>query len=651
MHKHISSMIIIAFFACAVVAADSPRELAGHVVDEEGKPIVGAKVVVIGSPAAGGEFQELASTVTGADGSFLFGKEKLQSFAVIVASKEAKCIDWVNWTKADPAKLVLQLGPPAAIEGDIVDEAGKPVVGAAVALLLTMKESLAKRIFLPIPVEPFLTKTDGQGRFRFSSLPRSARVAFDITATGKARALVEELTPGQKGIRLVLPAEGRIEGTVVEKGTEKPLAVVEMRAAGSLTSGSHYEYAKTDKDGHFSMAGMTAGKYEIEIVGKGSVLPEWISTQDKLQVENGKAASVKIEAVRGGVLEIVAVDAASGKPVAANASFQVSPAKDLRIRESAGMGADGVARLYLLPGKYVIPGIWTTGYSYKEERDKSFSVEVGKTERAVVSVTAVPKIVLAVWDSTGKPVPGAMGQIMPFVQPTKDVVADPNGRLILDSADVGPWFCFVLVRHPKRNLAAVVFVAKDEKPPTVVLCAPTKVSGTVKDANGNPLANALVQAQIDASHMGRFAVVAKARTDKDGRYQLEVANIMAQYAVSAHAPGFSVAEVVLNQSETAEGKERDLVLKAADRKLRGVVKDAEGKPVPGAIVTARATATRVYPGSAVTDSSGHFVLENLDDEPTIYVYASVPGRGWSGSSTIKPGDQELTITAAPSNGD
>ena len=112
--------------------------------------------------------------------------------------------------------------------------------------------------------------------------------------SARVRALAEGLTPGQKGIRLVLPAEGRIEGTVVEKGTENPLAGMEIRAVGSLISGIHHESAKTDKGGHFSMAGMTAGKYGIEIVGKGSALPEWIGSQENLQVDNGKAASVKI---------------------------------------------------------------------------------------------------------------------------------------------------------------------------------------------------------------------------------------------------------------------------------------------------------------------------------------------------------------------
>ena len=653
MHRHLASIIVIALSVCTGFADDSARELAGRVVDEKGQPVTGAKVAAIGSPPAGGEMQQLASTFTGTDGSFLFGKEVRQGFAMIVASKEGKCIDWGDLFLAGSTEPVLQLGPPAAIEGKIVDDAGKPVVGAAVALLLTMKESRAKQMFSPIRVEPFLAKTDDQGHFRFASLPKSATVAFDITAAGKARALVENLTPGQKGIRLVLPPEGRIEGAVVEKGTEKPLAGVTVHAIGSVTSGIYQQSAKTDKGGHFSMAGMSAGKYKVEIVGEGGSMPEWIGIQEKLQVENGKAATVKIEATRGGVLEVAVIDAASGRPIAVPASVDISPAADLRISKSDGMAPGEVAKLYLSPGKYVITKIWTTGYLYKEEKGKSFSVELGKTERAVVSVTAMPQIVLTVYDLVGRPVPAATGQIMPFVQSPKDVVADANGRLVLDPEDAGPWFCLVLVRHPKRNLAAVVVVAKDEKPPTVMLRAPTKVSGTVKDANGRPVVNALVQAQIDASHMGRFAIVAKARTDKDGRYQLEVPNITAQYAVSAHASGFSVAEFVLDQPEIAEGKEivKDLVLKAADRKLRGLVMDAKSKPVPGAIITAIASATHSYPGSSVTDSSGHFVLENLDDERAINVYAHVPGRGWTGESTVKQGDQEVTIIAAPSHWD
>jgi len=399
---------------------------------------------------------------------------------------------------------------------------------------------------------------------------------------------------------------------------------------------------------------MSAGKYEIEITGDGNAAPEWIGSLENVQVENGKTASVKIEAVRGGFLEIAAVDAA-GKPIAAAASVRVSPAQDVRIASHAVIDQGGAARLCLAGGEYVIVELSATGYLYKRQEGKPLTVESGKTTRVAVTLTPAPPIVLAVSDSAGKPVPGAKGKVMPLLGPGKDVVADPNGRLAIAPADVGPFFCFVLVRHPTKNLVDLVAVAKEEAPPRVVLRAPVKIAGTVKDAKGNPLPGATVQAQIDASHMGRYGIVASCLADKAGRYVLDVPNFSAQYAVSARAAGFSEAEVMINQPEIAEAVggqiAKDLTLRAASRTLRGVVKDAAGKPVPGAVVTARASATHIYPGSGVTDAEGRFVLDGLDDEPCIYVQAGAPGRGWVGTGTVKPGDKEISITVGPSHWD
>lgn len=654
MKKHLVSFILIVFFSAAA-AADSATDLTGRVVDEKGQPIAGAKVAAIGYPSGSQKIREPVSTATGADGSFRLERKNLPRVAAIVASKDGKSIDWADWLGADSAQMILQLGQPAAIEGEIVDEAGNPLVGASVGLLLSMGEPPTKKMYLTLGVEPFLARTDAQGRFRFSSLPEQATAAFDVTATGRARALAEgHFAPGQKGIRIVLPPEGRIEGIVVEKRTGRPLAGMTVHAIGSLTSGIYQAFAKTDGSGRFGMGGVSAGKYSIKIVGEGNAMPEWDGSQEKLQVENGKTALAKIEAARCGILEIVAVDAATGKPVVAAASFQVSLAEDVRIGKSAMMAGDGVARVSLPPGKYAIPSMFAIGYSYEQEKGRLFSVEVGKTEHAEVSVAAVPQIALIAMDWAAKPVPAAIGQVLHLQGPPKSIIADANGRLVLDSADIGPLFCFVLVRHPQQNLAALVVVGKDGKPPDVRLCPPARLSGTVKDAEGRPVANATVQVQIDASHMGRFAIIAGARTDSGGRYNLDLpCSYAGQYAVSARAPGFSVAEVMVDQPEIVPAREivKDLMLKASNRKVRGVVRDTEGKPVVGAVITSKAMGSQNYPGSSITDASGRFVLEGLDAAPVIYIFARVPGRGWIGDSAIKPDDQELIVTVAPSHWD
>jgi len=658
MYRHIACGIVMGLLLSISIAAEVAKQLGGRVIDEKGHPVAGAKVMAFETKAkamGGREDHELGSVVTGADGRFVFDARIGASLVTIVATKEGKCLDWADWYDARAPESVLQLGPAATIEGKIVNEAGEPVAGASVDALLRMETPTVRQMHVPLAGGALKARTDAQGRFRFVNLPEAAIVTFDMSAAGRARALAKgHFIPGQKGLRFVLPPEGRLEGTVVEKGTGKPLADVCLWAAGSLTSGVHQASARTDKEGHFSMAGLSGGKYEIEIVGAGRALPEWLGSQKKVQVETGKVTSgVKIEATRGGTLELVLTDAATSKPIAAAASVTVCPAEDLRIRKWGFASKDGMARLHLLPGKYVVTDVWVTGYSWNQEKSKSFRVEAGKTERATLAVKAVPQVTGIVRDLAGKPVPRAKVQILPLRGAPKDLVAGDDGRFSIDSADIGPLFCFISVRHPQQNLVAIEGVGKDDKRPEIKLQPPTKVSGVVLDSQGRPVGGASVQAQIDASHFGRFAVVAMARTDKEGRYRMELGGTSMSYAISAKAPSFSVAETLVPQHQLVQGqvKVKDLVLKAADRVVRGVVKDAQGMAVAGVIVLAKPMRGPDFPGSAVTDGRGQFALKHLNNAPVIYLFAKVPGRGWIGDSTIKPGDTEVVIKVGPSHYD
>jgi len=658
MYKHIACGIVMGLLLSISIAAEAAKELGGRVIDEKGHPVAGAKVMAFGTKAkgmGGREGHELGSAVTGADGRFVFDAGAGVSILAIVATKEGKCLDWVCPYDARAGEPVLQLGPAAVIDGQIVDEAGGPLVGASVDALLQTETPTVRQMHFPLPGGALKARTDAHGRFRFANLPEAAIVRFDMSAPGRARARAEgHFVPGQKGLRFVLPPEGRLEGTVVEKNTGKPLADVCLRAFGSVTSGMHRARTKTDKEGHFSMAGLTGGKYEIEIVGAGRALPEWVGAQEKVQVETGKVTSaVRIEATRGGTLELVLTDAATNKPIAATASVDVSPAKDRRIRKFSLASKDSMARLYLPPGEYVVTAVWVTGYSWNREKSKSFRVEAGKTERATLAVKAAPQVTGIVRGPAGKPVARAKVQILPLTGSPKDLVTGNDGRFSINSADIGPFFCFISVRHPQRNLVAIEVVGRDGKRLEIKLLPPTKVWGVVLDSQGRPVGGASVQAQIDASHFGRFAVVATARTDEEGRYHMELSGTSMSYAISAKAPSFSVAETLVPQHQLAQGrgKVKDLVLKTADRVVRGVVNDLQGKPVGGVIVSAKPTDGPEFSASAVTDDMGQFALEHLNNAPLIYLLANVPGRGWIGSGTIRPGDTEVVIKVGPSHYD
>jgi protocatechuate 3,4-dioxygenase beta subunit len=673
-------------------AAAEPNPIVGRVCDEQGHPITGARVAVMGAKDGCDSPRELSVATTGVDGRFSFTGQLREQRGLILATKEGKCLDWAWQSSMRGAELVLRLGPATVIEGSIVDEAGRPIAGVAVDASIDrqtpyISPSLSDGILQ--------TKTDSRGFFRFNNLPAQARVGFDMTAPGYARCMcVGEhdegpFSPGQNGLRFVMPQEGRLEGTVVEKDTGKPLADLCVQVRDSKTT--------TDKNGGFRITGLTGGKYEVEIVGMGDALPQWIVWKKKrdelhgqtINIKAGQTTSgVKLEATQGGILEIVLTDAATGKTIASNnACITVCRASDIRMSNLGFAGKDGLTRLCLPPDKYVVTAVEARDYRYGRERRKPFQepfqVEINKTNHVTIAVEALPRQVTAtVRDSRGQGVPRPKIQIIPMVGPPRDVVGDDNGHFTIDKEDLFPFACFLFARHPKLNLSALAVAIQGEEPPQLTLRPPTTVVGIVLDPKRRPVAGAKVEAQIDASHMGRYGIVATTQTDKEGNYQLElpVPTIMS-YVISARAPGFTAGEIVVApnellrsrvMSEEVAGRQqkeaetmsvfldslsqlvsaqktvrmKELVLKTADRKVRGVVKDGRGNPVPGAIITATASPHRRFPESAVTDEKGRFTLEHLDDSSLIYVFANVPGRGWRGSVCPKPGETDVQIEVA-----
>ena len=132
------------------------------------------------------------------------------------------------------------------------------------------------------------------------------------------------------------------------------------------------------------------------------------------------------------------------------------------------------------------------------------------------------------------------------------------------------------------------------------------------------------------------------------------------YAITATAPGFGAAEYVLGDTQitistTRPGEQgkvtlKDLVLTPANRTVRGSVKDSRGQGVPGVILTTRSGEGLGLSWSAVSDEKGQFVLEKVSGD-RIIVLAKAPGRGWIGTSTLNPGETEITIDVAPSHYD
>lgn len=662
MHQNVLCGIALGFLASIACAAEQAKPCAGRVVDENGKTLPGVKVAAFdsASTAAGEtEVRELGVVSTDAAGRFEFGRWTETTAVAIVATKTGRCLDWARWSSKQDDEPVLRLGPPAIIEGEIVGDDGQPVVGASVHALLQQESPEPRRMYVPLPGGALTVKTDAQGRFRFAHIPQGATVGFDVTAPAKARVFAEpQFAPGQKGLRFVLPPEGRIEGVVVEKGTDQPLAEVHLLAVGSLSAGVQRVRAKTDGQGRFRMVGMSGGTYDIEIVGPRPALPEWLGSVEEVRVDAGNVtSSVRIDAYRGGTLELALTDALTGKPVAAAAVVHVAPADDVRISEWGRTSNEGVAQFYLSPRDYVVTEAWVPGYSYEPKEGKSFRVDVGLTERASLVVRPIPRVadVASVTgvalDLTGKPVPGAKIQILPLGGTPRDIVAAKDGTFAVPAADIGPWFCFLSGRHPQSNLASLDVVEKDVAALQITLRPPAQVSGRVHDAQGRAVSGAVVQAQIDVPHITRSAPVATTRTGQDGRYRLELGGTGMTYAITAEAPGYGLGEIVVPQHRSTLGSvtSNDITLQIADRSIHGVAMDLRGTPTAGVIVWAKLSGGPRFPTSVVTDEQGQFVLENLTKNVDIYLISIAPGRGWTCSVPVGSCGNDVTITLEPSD--
>jgi hypothetical protein len=683
--------LAIVFGLLSAADEEATKPLAGRVVDEKDHPVAGAKVTAFeivsdGDGWGGYRKRELASITTAADGRFHFDGKVIGKCAVVMATKAGMCFAVHCPHLLSSGEMTLRLGPPAELEGFVVDDAGKPVAG--VDLKVVFEELLI------LPRETVTTSTDKQGRFRIPNLSRDAAIGFDMSASGHARALANgPFVPGQRGLRFVLPPEGRLSGTVVAKDTGKPLANVRLTAMSGVPSGMHHAYAKTDQAGQFTMSGLSGGKYKIETIGEivndELMPPEWIGSTEqveKVEVEAGKLTSnVRIEAVQSGLLELVLVDAATGEPVRDNGVVFVSPEKDLRINHWGRQSKDGVVRLHVTTGSYVITGAVTTAYSLKKPKSDPFRVESGKTNRVTLAVrthektrdnpAAKPAACATgiACDPQGKPVAKANVKVLSLSGGISESVAGDDGRFSIPAANIGLFACFAWIRHPDKDLVALATAALGEADPdegklaeqgdVVLRAAPRKVtlqppvslSGVVCDPKVAPIVGATVTAQVDASHMGRSAVFLTTTTDKAGRYSLGLAGFtITSYAIVAKTPGYNAAEARVDPSDLLAGgtKAAKLVLYPANRKVRGVVQDEAGRPVPGAVITAKRMDSLAYPGCVVSDAQGRFVLEHLDEADTIYLFAHVPGRGWTEiGATIDPGEKETVIRVGPCSWD
>ena len=654
---------------CQAGGGKKPKQITciGEVVDLQGHSVAGAEVkfyiMEYGTGSNPYTVTEVGVSTTKADGAFSFNasaESDSYRYGYIVADKEAMAYGFGNWDMREGDKqLDIELGEPKQLAGIVVDDNDTPVSGAEVriAFLIIGAMSDQRGLAGPPAMNMFATTTDNAGRFEFTRIPADATAEFHLKKAGRATistytrpsSTSEKLkyAPGQSDIKLTLPPEAKIEGMVVEGGSGKAVAGVEVTVKSNHEGGFfRREQVTTDENGKFSIGELVSEMYTLKLVPPTEGLADWVAQQVKVTTEAGKTKSdVKLELYKGGLFEVAVTEAISGKPVQkASASFRQQTNGDYL---SAISDERGIARVRLMPGDYKLSGIFKEGYSRQRE-DEIITIADGKTTRIERQLTQMPKIAGVVRYEQGNPVQGVKLKICPMGT-TKEIISDADGSFEV-SWDPGRWHSsdtpamVLLARYEKGNLAAAVDVDEDTRTQDLVLRRALTITGRVVNPDGKPIASARLTVMLRKDRWGSSIGRSQPTADEEGRFEIKALPTDNSYSLTARADGYGenrTDEIITDDAVDNRLDVGDLTLAVADLSVSGVVVDGADKPVAGAYVSS-------YGGnqqhqSTRTTADGKFKLDGMC-AGTVRISASKAGAGqMSGSVETEGGATEVKI--------
>jgi len=647
----------------------------GKVTDVRGKPVNGAKVQLFRITVISGEVEiELAKElITKDDGAFTIkaeaGESELLNYAFILVKNEGLAMGWANWRLHDDFYVEIKLDRANVLAGVVVDEDGKPVADAQVGIVFMMIRDGQQPQYVigDMSLKILMVKSDTQGKFSFSGIPEEASVEFLVKKPG--RATVNTFSPeniqgeslqfssGQTDIKLVQPVEAKIEGVVVAKESGKPVAGIKLMTARDRNRPDFVRESVVSKeDGSFVIDGLVAGRHFLQLVQQTEGTAEWIAEPVEVNTETGETKSgVKIELIKGGVLEVAVTGAADQQPVE-KAIVHILP-QGSNTAISVLTNGDGIARIRLLPGEYRVVGVSKRLFS-SNSQPEMVTVETGEIKRVEFQLTEPPKIAGVVRDENGEPLVGVRLSICPFGRET--VSTDAEGRFDIDwePQSIGSEeivYC-ILARHVQRNLAAVVEINEDMKTLDIKLEPGVILTGKVVDSNDKSIEGAQVNVSLRVSNFGMILEQEQVRTDAEGTFEIKAIAAEQKYGIKAQAKGYGRQNVEIHTGDAVDGRLDAGVLKLAlaNLSVSGIVVDVNDEPLAD---------VRIYcygegqPNrNTITDSDGKFTLHSVcagriqisaDTGSRLRLYGNVQTEGGATDVKIVVGKMESSNRYVP----
>ncbi|MCX5670215.1 MAG: carboxypeptidase-like regulatory domain-containing protein [Planctomycetota bacterium] len=670
-----------------VLLAPATSRVTGTVSGPGGEPVPGATVTLNLVGQAG--WQGLARWTAVTDRQGKYGIARLAAGSYVVGSVDPPAgtalIRLYSWKPGLVRRISLSGGAAAVedfrlpagarLQGRVLDEAGKPVAGAAVSSSLEAATEEGPPNMYQMPGQWYAGEavTDAQGRYSVGGLTKET---YRLTVqppqgTGVSPAVLRGVNAPDAGdVELqdvTLYKEGKLVGVVVGPDGN-PVAGAEASAAAPGLPDHEKPRAVTDAAGRFVLAGLPTGKYAVTVrPPAGSTSYEHVF--EGISVVSGFALEHPLKLPEGAGVAGTVTDP-DGKPVA-GAAVNLSLGYQAGLRTVTDAG-----------GRFKIAGVPPALRQAGPARPPPITLSVAPTEtNAGLLGASAPLKDLAAGKTTqvdlklgaggamtgvvkgpdGKPVPGC--QVIAFQRmgpggysATSGGRTGRDGRFTVPHVPPGNWALSVipparagLMLHavPEKAVAAGKIETAD-----VTLQNGGVVVGRVATTKGAPVSGAHVRLDVGRDgglpympgmdNQNRYVAL----TDRDGAFRFEgLLPGTHKIHCSPIDPGLLVeaADVKVPPG----GQEKVELAAHITGSLRGTVRGADGKPLGYELLSLKLQPTAVGAKGAYQpypDAEGRFRLAGVI--PGTYTLTVVLSKRGEERNLAVPAPLEVVIREA-----
>jgi protocatechuate 3,4-dioxygenase beta subunit len=258
----------------------------GFVLDPGRRPLAGATVTANGADFPFGGGADAPAATTAADGRFVLSDlrrgDRLR-LAVSLTGYASRRLAGVEVPTPQPLEVVL--APGSRVAGRVVDDAGKPVAGAGVALYRTTGGMFAGGMLPGSPAGR--ATTDEDGRFAIEGV-EAGKIALRASARGYLEAPLDlEVAAGKDlaEVEVTLKSGAVVAGRVLGpdgaplSGARIEVVVGQREMFSSMSGGGR---ATSDGDGNYRLEGIVPGQRSV-----AAEHPDYRRTVKDLEVRPG----------------------------------------------------------------------------------------------------------------------------------------------------------------------------------------------------------------------------------------------------------------------------------------------------------------------------------------------------------------------------